>query len=137
MRGGMIAETCCNCECTDTKSYALNDLFLASLIHGDVNLVLRQMENTLRNHTSQFEKVLQAIVETRTTLESKIGAVVADVGLLRADQRVLADRVSEMQKDLGGLALQEKETITSLPRNTLIMEDGTYIAGFWGRVCLG
>ncbi|KAJ1119974.1 hypothetical protein NDU88_008157 [Pleurodeles waltl] len=55
---------------------------------------LQQMEITLRNHTSEFEKGLQAIIETRTTLESKIGAVVANVGLLRADQRVLADRVS-------------------------------------------
>ncbi|KAJ1193285.1 hypothetical protein NDU88_002584 [Pleurodeles waltl] len=52
---------------------------------------LRQMELTLRNHTSQFEKVLQAIVETKTTLESKIGEVVADVGLSRRWRKTWLD----------------------------------------------
>ncbi|KAJ1184385.1 hypothetical protein NDU88_001192 [Pleurodeles waltl] len=61
---------------------------------------LRQMELTLRNHTSQFERVLQAIVDTKTTLESKISEVTMDVNLLRTDHCAQADRVADVEKDL-------------------------------------
>ncbi|KAJ1215112.1 hypothetical protein NDU88_002722 [Pleurodeles waltl] len=83
------------------------------------------MELTLRNHTTQFEKVLQAIVETRPTLDAQIGAVLVDVGLLRADQRALADKVSETQRDLGGLAPKGQALQEKVQR--LLLENGLLV----------
>ena len=58
---------------------------------------LRNFGATLDTHSKQFEQILQAIRDTKNTLEAKIDTVALDVGILRADHRKLADRVSEME----------------------------------------
>ncbi|KAJ1141822.1 hypothetical protein NDU88_008150 [Pleurodeles waltl] len=73
------------------------------------------MEVTLHNHTSQFKKVPQAILDTKTTLETKIDAVTLDGNLLRTDHWVLVERVTETENDVAMLtpcvkALQENMT---------------------------
>ncbi|KAJ1206730.1 hypothetical protein NDU88_002131 [Pleurodeles waltl] len=70
---------------------------------------LRQMEATLQGHTSQFKKVLQAILDTKTTLEMKIDAVTLDVNLLRTDHRALVERVAEMEGRRGRQARSENK----------------------------
>ncbi|KAJ1162468.1 hypothetical protein NDU88_002936 [Pleurodeles waltl] len=46
----------------------------SSEAHATMQLALQKMELTLQSHTSQFEKILQAILDTKTTLEAKIGS---------------------------------------------------------------
>ncbi|KAJ1079630.1 hypothetical protein NDU88_000131, partial [Pleurodeles waltl] len=67
--------------------------------HATTQAVLQKLELTLQSHTSQFERILQAILDTKTTLEAKIGSVTEDLNILRTDQHALADRVSELEKD--------------------------------------
>ena len=54
--------------------------------------MLRGMESTLDIHTQQLEKILNAIKETKCTLEAKIDTVALDVGLLRADHKKLSEK---------------------------------------------
>ena len=58
---------------------------------GDLNALLA-------SHTTQFEKVLAAIQDTKNTLETKIDNVALDVGLLRSDHKKLAERVKVMEE---------------------------------------
>ncbi|KAJ1198767.1 hypothetical protein NDU88_002606 [Pleurodeles waltl] len=48
---------------------------------------LLQVSETLRTHSLQFDKLLQAIIDTKSSIEGKIDAVVMEVTLLRADHR--------------------------------------------------
>ncbi|KAJ1201266.1 hypothetical protein NDU88_005079 [Pleurodeles waltl] len=75
---------------------------------------LQQMDAKIHNHTSQFEKVLQAILDTKTSLETKIDAVTQDVNLLRADHGKLSERVAETETDVAGMRPTMKERLYSL-----------------------
>ncbi|KAJ1189108.1 hypothetical protein NDU88_005859 [Pleurodeles waltl] len=67
--------------------------------YANTQVALQKLELTLQSHTSQFEKILQAILDTKITLEAKIGSVTEDLNILRTDQHALADRVSELERD--------------------------------------
>ena len=60
----------------------------------------KQLEKTLHKHTDMFDKILQAIQDSKVTLETKIGEVQAEINLLRADHTKLTDRVSESEAAL-------------------------------------
>ncbi|XP_069057755.1 transmembrane protease serine 9-like [Pleurodeles waltl] len=60
----------------------------------DAGASLQQLSEMLRSHSSQFDKLLQAILDIKTTLEGKIDSLALEVNLLRVDQCKLADRVS-------------------------------------------
>ncbi|KAJ1177855.1 hypothetical protein NDU88_003107 [Pleurodeles waltl] len=70
---------------------------------------LQQMDATLHIHTSQFEKVLQAILDTKNSFEAKIDAVTLDVNLLRADHRTLSGRVAETKTEVAEMRPTMKE----------------------------
>ena len=74
-----------------------NDPITTSRNEQDENVMLRGLESTLDIHTHQFEKILNAIKETKCALEAKIDTVALDVGLLRADHKKLTDRVTEVE----------------------------------------
>ena len=61
---------------------------------------LQQLKSTLSKHSKQFEKILAAILDTKTMLETKIDAVTNDVNLLGADHHKLTDRVGEVESSL-------------------------------------
>ncbi|KAJ1100209.1 hypothetical protein NDU88_005296 [Pleurodeles waltl] len=57
----------------------------------------RRLETTLRSNSAKFEKILHAILDTKTSLETKIDTVSLEVNLLRADHRKLAERVTQAE----------------------------------------
>ena len=59
---------------------------------------LGDLNTLLASHTTQFEKILAAIQDTKNTLEAKIDNVALDVGLLRADHKKLAERVKVIEE---------------------------------------
>ena len=61
------------------------------------------LETILAAHSKQFECILQAIQDTKSSLESKIDAITLDVGLLRADHRKLVSRVASVETNLSEL----------------------------------
>ncbi|KAJ1110034.1 hypothetical protein NDU88_007389, partial [Pleurodeles waltl] len=61
---------------------------------------LKQMQSRLTAHSSQFDKILQAIQDTKSSLEQGIDFVSQDVGVLRADQHKLTDRVQDAETTL-------------------------------------
>ncbi|KAJ1181547.1 hypothetical protein NDU88_006753 [Pleurodeles waltl] len=61
---------------------------------------LPKMSETLTTHSTQIEKVLQAVLDTRTSLEGKIDTLVAEVNILRTEHRKLADRVTTAETTL-------------------------------------
>ncbi|KAJ1146948.1 hypothetical protein NDU88_013200 [Pleurodeles waltl] len=61
---------------------------------------LRKMSETLAAPSAQFTKVLQAVLDTKTSLERKIDSVVLEVNLLRTDQRKLSERVATTETTL-------------------------------------
>ncbi|KAJ1082321.1 hypothetical protein NDU88_002489 [Pleurodeles waltl] len=73
------------------------------LKEGGVLEILAQLDTTLKSHSAQFDKVLQAILDTKTSLETRIDTIATDVTLLRADDRKLADRVEETESSLAAL----------------------------------
>ncbi|KAJ1139770.1 hypothetical protein NDU88_006135 [Pleurodeles waltl] len=74
-----------------------------TLKKGGVLETLAQLDTTLKSHSAQFDKVLQAILDTKTSLETRINTIATDVTLLRADHRKLADRVEEMESSFAAL----------------------------------
>ena len=66
--------------------------------------MMQLLQATLEGHSKQFDKILQAIQDTKTTLETKIDTVALDLGILRADHRKLAERVTELES--GSLTVQ-------------------------------
>ncbi|KAJ1109217.1 hypothetical protein NDU88_006580 [Pleurodeles waltl] len=67
---------------------------------GKQAATLQQMNRTLQAHSAQFDKLLQAVLDTKTGLEGKIDSVVIEVNLLRADHRKLAERVSDNKRSI-------------------------------------
>ena len=61
------------------------------------------LDTILATHSKQFESILQAIQDTKTSLESKIDAITLDVGLLRADHKKLVTRVATVETELSDL----------------------------------
>ncbi|KAJ1195760.1 hypothetical protein NDU88_005028 [Pleurodeles waltl] len=61
---------------------------------------LYKVTETLAAHSTQMEKVLQAILDTKTSLEGKIDTVVAEVNILRMEHRKLANRVTTTETTL-------------------------------------
>ncbi|KAJ1204422.1 hypothetical protein NDU88_008200 [Pleurodeles waltl] len=78
------------------------ELDLASKEWG-VLKTLAQLDTTLKSHSAQFDKVLQAILDTKMSLETRIDTIATDVTLLRADNRKLADGVEETESSLAAL----------------------------------
>ncbi|KAJ1126050.1 hypothetical protein NDU88_004463 [Pleurodeles waltl] len=78
---------------------------------------LQQMNQTLQAHSAQFDKLLQAVLDTKTTLEAKIDSVVIEVNLLRADHRKLVDRAeielreAEKGMAMGAVALEDLQVL--------------------------
>ncbi|KAJ1192956.1 hypothetical protein NDU88_002262 [Pleurodeles waltl] len=58
------------------------------------------MNTTLYAYCIQYVKILQAIQDTKTTLETKIDTISQEVNLLHADTRKLADRVDDTESSL-------------------------------------
>ncbi|KAJ1209497.1 hypothetical protein NDU88_004875 [Pleurodeles waltl] len=54
---------------------------------------MRQLENTLEKHTAMFDKVLQAIQDSKTVIEMLLGAIQIETVLFHTDQAKLAERV--------------------------------------------
>ncbi|KAJ1210668.1 hypothetical protein NDU88_006030 [Pleurodeles waltl] len=71
---------------------------------GDFQGKMDELE-TLTAHTAA---ILQAIKDTKITLEAEIGAVAGEVGLLREDQWKIVDRVKETEGKLETMVLQVK-----------------------------
>ncbi|KAJ1172857.1 hypothetical protein NDU88_004699 [Pleurodeles waltl] len=63
-------------------------------------LTLQSLESTLQSHSVQFKKVLQAIMDIKSSLELKIDTVSQDLNLLRVDHRNLTERVKTMDDTL-------------------------------------
>ncbi|KAJ1185848.1 hypothetical protein NDU88_002635 [Pleurodeles waltl] len=61
---------------------------------------LHTVTETLAAHSTQMEKVLQAILDTRTSLEGKTDTVVAEVNIFRMEHRKLANRVTTTETTL-------------------------------------
>ncbi|KAJ1198726.1 hypothetical protein NDU88_002565 [Pleurodeles waltl] len=57
-------------------------------------VALRKVTETLATHSIKFDKVLQAVLETKTSLEAKIDSVTTEVNILRAEHRKLLERVT-------------------------------------------
>ena len=55
-----------------------------------------------------LDKILQAIADTKSTLQSQIGSVAMELGLLRADHRSLSERVKSNEGTLGELQPAQK-----------------------------
>ncbi|KAJ1188111.1 hypothetical protein NDU88_004876 [Pleurodeles waltl] len=64
---------------------------------------LSDLEATLHEDSASLEKVLQAILDIKASLEARINTVSIEVNLLRADHRKLTDRVSETKSCLSTL----------------------------------
>ncbi|KAJ1101676.1 hypothetical protein NDU88_006741 [Pleurodeles waltl] len=73
------------------------------LKEGAVLETLAQLDATLKSHSAQFNKVLQAILNTKTSLETRIATIATDVTLLQADHRKLTDHVEETESSLAAL----------------------------------
>ncbi|KAJ1168814.1 hypothetical protein NDU88_000727 [Pleurodeles waltl] len=65
---------------------------------------LQSLESTLMSHSSQFEKVLQAIMDTKTSLETRIDTVSQDLNILRVDHGKLSDKMKTTEAALSELA---------------------------------
>ena len=61
------------------------------------NEIMGKLGTILATHTTQFEKILTAIQDTKNALEAKIDTVTLDVGLLRSDHKKLAERVTSVE----------------------------------------
>ncbi|KAJ1136660.1 hypothetical protein NDU88_003075 [Pleurodeles waltl] len=61
---------------------------------------IRQLENTLEMHTGMFDRVLQAIQDSKTVMEAQHRAIHIDTGLLRADHAKLTERVDDAESSL-------------------------------------
>ncbi|KAJ1081929.1 hypothetical protein NDU88_002101 [Pleurodeles waltl] len=64
---------------------------------------LQRLDAILHSHSSQFDKILQAILDTKTSLESRIDAVAQDVTIRRADHRKLSGKVGETESEMAAL----------------------------------
>ncbi|KAJ1090263.1 hypothetical protein NDU88_003398 [Pleurodeles waltl] len=58
---------------------------------------LLSLETTLQAHSTQLEKILQAIMDTKASIENRIDTVSQDLNLLRVDHRNLTDRVGTVK----------------------------------------
>ncbi|KAJ1157255.1 hypothetical protein NDU88_009970 [Pleurodeles waltl] len=54
---------------------------------------LVELDTTLKSHSAQFDRVLQAVLDTRTSLEARINAIGIEVNLRRVDHHNLPERV--------------------------------------------
>ncbi|KAJ1180596.1 hypothetical protein NDU88_005817 [Pleurodeles waltl] len=95
--------------CQDTSGATMDATEKPATGLDTTSQTLRQMEVTLHNHTSQLERVLQAILDTKTTLETKVDAVTLDVNLLRSDHQALAERVTDTERDVVALTPSVKD----------------------------
>ncbi|KAJ1178405.1 hypothetical protein NDU88_003651 [Pleurodeles waltl] len=57
---------------------------------------------------SQFDKILAAIVDTKTALQQDIGAALLGLGLLQAEHRKLAYRVQETERNMADICSAHK-----------------------------
>ncbi|KAJ1158241.1 hypothetical protein NDU88_010934 [Pleurodeles waltl] len=75
--------------------------------HGGGNLkpqkMCRHMKTILDRHFTQFEHVLQAILDIKIALESKTDLVSLVVGLLRVDDLKLVEQVDNAESALTGM----------------------------------
>ncbi|KAJ1105881.1 hypothetical protein NDU88_003285 [Pleurodeles waltl] len=77
---------------------------------------LRHLETTLQTHSVKFDKVLQAILDTRTSLESRINAISIEVNLLHVDYRKLVGHVEEAEYILATMRPMVQDVHTRLQR---------------------
>ena len=63
----------------------------------------KQLELTLQKHNEMFDKILLAIQDSKEALETQIGAMQVETGLLRADKTKLAERVAGTESFLSSL----------------------------------
>ncbi|KAJ1189179.1 hypothetical protein NDU88_005930 [Pleurodeles waltl] len=75
---------------------------------------LRKMSDTLANHTAQFDKLMHAVLETRTSLEGKIDSIAAEVNILRVKHRKLAEKVTTTESALESVQPDISEMKTKL-----------------------
>ncbi|KAJ1178226.1 hypothetical protein NDU88_003473 [Pleurodeles waltl] len=61
---------------------------------------IRQLEGTHEKHTGMFDKVLQAIQDSKAAMESQLGTIQMETRLLRADHAKLAVKVANMEATL-------------------------------------
>ncbi|KAJ1108293.1 hypothetical protein NDU88_005669 [Pleurodeles waltl] len=94
---------------------------------------LRNLEATLDIHFHQFERILQAILDTKTVLETKINTVSLEVGLLRMNHWRLEEQVedtelglSTMRTTMQDLHTQNKQCVGKL----YVAEKGQLILGW-------
>ncbi|KAJ1115111.1 hypothetical protein NDU88_003337 [Pleurodeles waltl] len=78
----------------------------------DASIALPHLGATLHAHSNQFEKILQAILDAKTSYENKIDLVSQDVTLLRADHRELTDRVKETKSSFSTMRPTVRELQT-------------------------
>ncbi|KAJ1195238.1 hypothetical protein NDU88_004519 [Pleurodeles waltl] len=64
------------------------------------SVALRKVTETLAAHSTQIDKVLQAVLDTRTSLEGKIDVVMAEVNILCMEHRKLTNRVTTAESTL-------------------------------------
>ncbi|KAJ1188479.1 hypothetical protein NDU88_005240 [Pleurodeles waltl] len=84
------------------------------------------MNTTLQGHSNQYEKLLQAVLDTKLALEVKIDSVVQEVNLLQVDHHKLADSVARNEpclttvqpalRDLQTQVMQLTTPVSSLQR---------------------
>ncbi|KAJ1190590.1 hypothetical protein NDU88_007328 [Pleurodeles waltl] len=73
---------------------------LTPLLLGRTLNSLYDLEATLQNHSTHFDKVLQAIMDSKIYLDARIDTVSLDVNLLRADHCKLTDKVDDAESTL-------------------------------------
>ena len=70
---------------------------------------LKSLGTILEAHSTQFERILAAIQDTKCALESKIDTVALDVGLFRSDHKKLVECVVEVEAVASNLQPEVKE----------------------------
>ena len=79
-----------------TTSKTIKEMFAPASPTGETT---KQLEKTLQKHTEMYDKILQAIQDSKVALEAQIGDIQVETGLLRADHK----RMTETEATLGSV----------------------------------
>ncbi|KAJ1136024.1 hypothetical protein NDU88_002451 [Pleurodeles waltl] len=91
---------------------------LLPTIAKDNTATLQQMNKTLHIHSAQSDKLLQAVLDTKVTLEVKIDSVAQEVNLLPVDHRKLAKKVSGNEASLAVVQPEIKDLQSQITQLT-------------------